>query len=269
MAQALHSPVSWTTHHMLAFNNGLNGNFVSRSTDAHTGSYALWLKGFINTAPNAKNDSFPAFCITTRSPDMVDLITPDLDKPSFSYTGRPMSFRGYAKTQMVKGDRLMGFAYLFSADSIVGSTVFIIDSTNGKYTRFEKDINWLPNYTGNCDKATIAFYITDTSGLKMISAESQAWIDNLEFGNFGVKTNVIQKPTSMSIYPNPAVNQTRVSLSGIERTNLLLMNTEGRIIRSFPATSNGGILSLGSLSAGMYLLTSPETGITRKIIIQP
>lgn len=262
-------PGAWTTHHMLAFNNGLNGNFVSRSTDAHTGSYALWLKGFINTAPNAKNDSFPAFCITTRSPDMVDLITPDLDKPSFSYPGRPMSFRGYAKTQMVKGDRLMGFVYLFNADSIVGSTVFIIDSTNGKYTRFEKDINWLPNYTGNCDKATIAFYITDTSGLKMISAESQAWIDNLEFGNFGVKTTVIQKPTSMSIYPNPAVNQTRVSLSGIERTNLLLMNTEGRIIRSFPATSNGGILSLGSLSAGMYLLTSPETGITRKIIIQP
>lgn len=262
-------PGDWTTHHILAFNAGFNGNFTSRSTESHTGSSSLWLKGFIYTEPNAKNDSLPAFAITTRSRNMVDLITPDLDKPSFSYAGRPQSFRGYTKTQMAKGDRLMGFVYLFNADTIVGSTIIIIDSTNGKYSRFEKDINWLPTYPGNCDKATIAFYITDTSGSKMVSPESQAWIDNLEFGNFGVKTTAIKKSSSLGICPNPAINQVRVKVSGVEKTNLFLMNAEGRIVRNFPGTFDGQVLSLGGLSAGIYLLASPETGITQKFIIQP
>ena len=262
-------PGAWTTHHMLAFNSGLNGNFVSRSTDAHTGSYALWLKGFIHTAPNAKNDSFPAFCITSRSLDMIDLITPDLNQPSFSYSGRPMSFRGYAKTQLIKGDRLMGFVNLFNADSIVASTVMIIDSTIGKYSLFENDINWLPGYTGNCDKATIAFYITDSTGLKMVSPESQAWIDNIEFGNFGVMTKTIEKQAFFSIYPNPAKDHTRISLNGKEQTSLYLINSEGKIVRSYNRVNNGESITLDGLSAGFYLMISPETAITQKLIIQP
>lgn len=262
-------PGDWTTHHMLAFNSGLNGSFDSRSTDAQTGSYALWLKGFINTAPNAKNDSFPAFCITTRSRNMIDQITPDEEQPSFSYSGRPQSFRGYAKTQMVKGDRLMVFVNLFNADSIVGSTIITIDSTNGKYSKFEKDIFWLPGYSGNCDKATIAFYITDSTGLKMVSPESQAWIDNIEFGNFGVKTQKAEALSHFTIFPNPAKDQTRISLSGKEKTTLYLINTEGKIVRSYSQVKNGESIALNGLAAGFYLLVSPETAITQKLIIQP
>jgi hypothetical protein len=254
---------------MVAFNSGLNGNFTSRSNAAHTGSNALWLKGLVYTTPNAKSDSFPAFCITTRSRNMVDLITPDLDKPSFNYPGRPQSFRGYAKTQLVKGDRLMGFVNLFNADSIVASTVFIIDSTNGKYSLFENDINWLPGYTGSCDKATIAFYITDSTGLTMVSPESQAWIDNIAFENFGIKTQDVEDQINFNTYPNPAKDYTRISISGSMLTNLYLMNLEGRIIRNFSNTKNGDTLSLAGLAGGMYLLTSPEIGITKKIIINP
>jgi hypothetical protein len=262
-------PGDWTTHHMVAFNSGLNGNFTSRSNAAHTGSNALWLKGLVYTAPNAKNDSFPAFCITTRSRNMIDLFTPDLNEPSFSYPGRPQSFRGYAKTQLVKGDRLMGFVNLFNADSIVASTVLTIDSTNGKYSLFENDINWLPGYTGNCDKATIAFYVTDSSGLTMVSPESQAWIDNIAFGNFGVNTKSTAGQSNFSVYPNPAKDYTRISISGSEHTNLYLMNMDGRIIRSFSPLNDGSIISLSGLAAGMYLLTTPEKGITKKIIINP
>jgi hypothetical protein len=262
-------PGDWTNHHMLAFNNGLNGNFDSRSNNAHTGSHALWLKGFINTAPNAKNDSFPAFCITTRSRNMIDLITPDADQPSFTYSGRPQSFRGYAKTDLVKGDRLMVFVNLFSSDSIVGSTIVAIDSTNGKYTLFEKDINWLPGYTGNCEKATIAIYITDSTGLKMVSPESQAWIDNVELGNFGVKTQKAEALSHFSIFPNPAKDHTRITITGKQQTSLYLMNTEGKILRHMSRMKNGDNVSLTGLSAGMYLLVSPETGITKKLILQP
>jgi hypothetical protein len=262
-------PGDWTTHHMVAFNSGLNGNFTTRSNSAHTGSNALWLKGLVYTTPNAKSDSFPAFCITTRSRSMVDLITPNLDKPSFSYPGRPQSFRGYAKTQLVKGDRLMGFVNLFNADSIVASTVFIIDSTNGKYSLFENDINWLPGYTGSCDKATIAFYITDSTGLSMVSPESQAWIDNIAFENFGVNTKNVEDQINFNTYPNPAKDYTRINISGSMYTNLYLINLEGRIIRNFSNTKNGDILSLTGLAGGMYLLTSPEIGITKKIIINP
>ena len=262
-------PGDWTTHHMVAFNSGLNGNFTSRSNSPHTGSYALWLKGLVYTAPNAKSDSFPAFCITTRSRNMIDLITPDLNEPSFSYSGRPQSFRGYAKTQLVKGDRLMGFVNLFNADSIVASTVLIIDSTNGKYSLFEKDINWLPGYTGNCDKATISFYVTDSTGLTMVSPESQAWIDNIEFGNFGVNTESIAKQSNFSIYPNPAKDFTRISIPGNVHTDFYLMNLEGKIIRRFSQIKDGGTIPLTGLAAGMYLLTTPEKGITKKIIINP
>lgn len=262
-------PGDWTTHHMLAFNAGINGAFNTRSIDAHTGSYALWLKGFVNTTPNAKNDSFPAFCITTRSRNMIDQITPDAEQPSFSYSGRPQSFRGYAKTDLVKGDRLMGFVNLFNADSIVGSTIITIDSTNGKYSKFEKDIVWLPGYTGNCDKATIAFYITDSTGLKMVSPESQAWIDNIEFGNFGVKTNTFQEQAIFSIFPNPAKDCTRVSLAEVKQTSLYVMNTEGRILKHINPLKNGDNVSLTGMSAGIYLLVSPETGTTQKLIINP
>ncbi|MBM3399231.1 MAG: T9SS type A sorting domain-containing protein [Bacteroidetes bacterium] len=103
----------------------------------------------------------------------------------------------------------------------------------------------------------------------MVSPESQVWIDNLEFGNFGVKTTANKKSSSLGICPNPAINQVRVKVSGVEKTNLFLMNAEGRIVRNFPGTFDGQVLSLGGLSAGIYLLASPETGITQKFIIQP
>jgi hypothetical protein len=262
-------PGDWTNHHMLAFNAGLNGSFISRSNDAHTGSYALWLKGFVHTEPNAKNDSFPAYSITTRSRNLSDLITPDLEQPSFSYSGRPQSFKGYVKTSLIKGDRLMAFVNLFNADTIVGSTVYILDSSISSYTLFEKDINWLPGYTGNCDKATIAFYITDSTGLKMVSPESQAWVDNIAFENFGVNTQTVDNTSNFSIYPNPAKQQTSIRLAGRQNISLYLLNTEGRILRHLKSLSDGDTISLSNLSAGIYFLISPETGITQKLIIQP
>jgi hypothetical protein len=163
----------------------------------------------------------------------------------------------------------MVFVNLFNADSIVGSTIITIDSTNGKYSKFEKDIFWLPGYSGNCDKATIAFYITDSTGLKMVSPESQAWIDNIEFGNFGVKTQKAEALSHFTIFPNPAKDQTRISLSGKEKTTLYLINTEGKIVRSYSQVKNGESIALNGLAAGFYLLVSPETAITQKLIIQP
>lgn len=163
----------------------------------------------------------------------------------------------------------MGFVNLFNADSIVGSAFFNVDSTNDKYSLFETNINWLPGYSGNCDKATIAFYITDSSGVTVISPESQAWIDNLEFGNFGVKTKSIEKQAFFSIYPNPAIDHTRISLNGKEQTSLYLINTEGKIVRSYNHVKNGELITLEGLSTGFYLMISPETAIPQKLIIQP
>jgi hypothetical protein len=47
------------------------------------------------------------------------------------------------------------------------------------------------------------------------------------------------------------------------------MSQDGRMLRNFPNTANGTILALGDISAGIYHLISPETGISKKIIILP
>ena len=266
---AVEYPGDWTTHHLLLFNEGLNSNYSSKSSDAQSGSFSLKLKGELVVSPNGKKDTFPAFAVTSRSREMMDLLSPDLETPSFALGSRPASIHAYVKSNLAKGDQLMVVVNLFNADSIVGSVIYLLDSSIGSYKHVSADLAWLPGYSGNADKATIGIYLTDKTGFSVLSINSEAFIDNIWFENFGVGTKPRAKQTDFSIYPNPASSSTRIQFNGTDKINLILMGQDGRMLRNFPNTANGSILALGDISAGIYHLISPETGISKKIIILP
>lgn len=266
---AVEYPGDWTTHHVLLFNEGLNSNYSSKSSDAQSGTFSLKLKGELVVSPNGQKDTFPAFAVTSRSREITELLNPDLEAPSFALSSRPASIHAYVKSNLAKGDQLMVFINLFHADSIVGSGVYLLDSSIGSYQHVSADIAWFPGYSGNADNATIGIYLTDSSGFKVQSLNSEAFIDNIWLENFGVGTKPGLKLTEFSVYPNPASAITRIHFNGPDKLNLILMGQNGRILRNFPNTGNDTSLNLGGISAGIYHLISPETGVSKKIIILP
>jgi hypothetical protein len=266
---AVEYPGDWTTHHVLLFNEGLNKNYSCRSNDAQSGTFSLKLKGELVVSPNGKKDTFPAFAVTSRSREMMDLVSPDIETPSFTLGSRPASIHAYVKSNLAKGDQLMVVVNLFHADSIVGSGIYLLDSSLGSYQHVSADLAWLPGYSGNADNATIGIYLTDKTGYSVLSLNSEAFIDNIWFENFGVGTKPSPKQTEFRIFPNPATETTRIQFNGPDKLNLFLMSQDGRMLRNFPNTANGTILALGGVSAGIYHLVSPETGVSKKIIILP
>jgi len=260
-------PVDWTTHQILYYNDGLKYLSSSRSNDARTGSSSLLLRGLVHKQPNGKSDTFPAFAVTTRSRDWQDMITPDNGSPSFTLNSRPASFHGYAKTNLF-GDKLLCFVNLFNADTIVGSTVIAIDSNSSQFKKFSQDITWLPGYSGNADKATIAFYLIDSTGIGM-NINSLALIDDIWFENFGVNTQLVKQNPYMQVFPNPCKDFIQIQHNSPHPVTIYLTSLTGNIVKVFKSTSNNSVLNLGNLSSGVYLLNSPDIAVNKKIIIQP
>lgn len=260
-------PVDWTTHQILYYNDGLQYASSSRSNDARTGSSSLVLRGLVHKQPNGKSDTFPAFAVTTRSRDWDDMLTPDNGSPSFSLNSRPASFHGYTKTNLF-GDKLLCFVNLFNSDTIVGSTVIVIDSNSSQFKKFSQDISWLPGYTGNADKATIAFYLLDSTGNGM-NTLSIAWIDDIWFENFGVNTQSVKQNPFMQVFPNPCKDFIQIQHNSPHPVTVYLTSLTGNIVKVFRQIPGNGILNVGDISTGIYILNSPDIAISKKIFIQP
>ncbi len=68
-----------------------------------------------------------------------------------------------------------------------------------------------------------------------------------------------QKHTTSNIFPNPAKDFINISISGLgEEVEVSLRDINGRFLKRYIVTANGGKISLEGLPAGIYFLSLPQ-----------
>ena len=58
----------------------------------------------------------------------------------------------------------------------------------------------------------------------------------------------------VKVWPNPAHDIVQVSMPGMNETQIRLIDTSGRILRSINSTTKQTSVEVGELDAGMYLI---------------
>jgi hypothetical protein len=72
----------------------------------------------------------------------------------------------------------------------------------------------------------------------------------------------------VSIYPNPAGDETNIVIDGVSNYEVQLVNTSGVVVKTF--NDNATNLKLNNISSGLYILVikSDNNSIFKKVIIK-
>jgi hypothetical protein len=72
----------------------------------------------------------------------------------------------------------------------------------------------------------------------------------------------------LKAWPIPAPREFSVSITGIEKDNLLIFSSNGRLVKTLPVT-DGAVLKINGLIPGTYLLRlQQQPDLVHKIIVQ-
>ncbi|MBU2019165.1 MAG: T9SS type A sorting domain-containing protein [Bacteroidetes bacterium] len=215
-----------------------NGEFVTRTTDKQSGTYAARLEtisvGQFGDIPgvisNAFNDQFD---ITNGQP----------------YTGQPDSLTGFYKYSPTMGD--VGFVYVAFTKN--GNTVaegeFEMIASQTTYKRFGMKFQ----FTDVPDSMAIIIYSGDMDG-------SVLHVDNFNFkgGNVGIAEN--EKLVSL-VYPNPASEEVMITLNA-RPESIQIFDVSGQIVKTINTSSVLTSVNISDLASGTYLVNViSKTGV--------
>ncbi len=228
---------------------------VIKSTDAHSGSYALQCKLDTFTNPSTSVlDTITATAYTgaqTMGPPV-----PGSNIGGYAFTSRPDSLTGYYKYQKAPNDSFRISVLLCKKNTVTGgrdtiaSALFTSGTAISTYTRFSMPLQYVRALT------------PDTAVIQVLTANPQApkhlgtsiWVDDLAFVTnppAGVDnlTEVITKPL---IYPNPFCDVLAVTPgSNAAILSMVLSNSVGSII----AHTKDKTLNTSDLPCGVYFVT--------------
>ncbi len=237
-------PASWGT---LSFSIPLLGDFASasKSTDSHTGDFALALESIniplINLAIPGAAATGTLNQLTFQS------------SGGFPFTLRPNAIKGYYKYQPVGADTASVEAILtrWNTDlgkrDTVGYGKKIFRDAIGSYKLFSVPL--VLDATASPDTARITVYSSSQSNP---TAGSKLFLDDLEF--FTTTAGIEEQAASaISVYPNPAANLLHVvgdeltTLHSIRITNLL-----GQCVLKTTANTGDCVCDIHRLPDGLY-----------------
>lgn len=133
----------------------------------------------------------------------------------------------------------------------------LVQSGNTLYSSFATGNQWynasgpIAGATGNSytPAASGTYYVIRNNTLGCISPASNSIVVNITSLN-----NLSAGKQSLQVYPNPAKEEIWVKIpSGNKEKNLLIINSQGQIIRSRPVRGSGTLMiETGRLPAGLY-----------------
>lgn len=229
-----------------------------RTTDAHSGNYALVLSDWYGTREDYASlgeGSLPSIntCLGCGAP--IDF--------------RPLLLKGYYKFALLGGvpsDSVTGGieVYMTRYDSIllkrdtIGEGAIVLPSTPSDYSMFEMPIDY-----------SAQDLTPDTIFLKVsLAAASSAqgigcgncmyfYIDGLELLENATSTGATQTRNNLNISPNPAKENILVVNNSPNSQHLKLYNMNGNLIDQFSIFPNQNHLyNLSELNPGFYFLSS-------------
>ena len=222
---------------------------AGKTTDAHTGTYALKLK----IKPSSS--------------------VPDISAGfTFPIANAPTYFSYWAKVHLNGSDKFFINADIynkttsFNPASIPYSEEYTYPSQNtNTWTLFTYTLQG--NFTSPSDSVNLRF--TFTTG---VDTASYVIIDDLAFSNTPLGINTLNNELlEVSIFPNPANSVLNIELLVFnnETTTIEMANALGQIVLSETLHTKNSTLKTNNLISGIYFLTLTNKGktVTRKIII--
>jgi hypothetical protein len=73
----------------------------------------------------------------------------------------------------------------------------------------------------------------------------------------------------MQVFPNPCKDFIQIQHNSPHPVTVYLTSLTGNIVKVFRQIPGNGILNIGDISTGIYILNSPDIAISKKIFIQP
>ena len=229
------------------------GPSIIKSTNAHSGSFAIQLQTAVFTNPNTGGtDTIPGNAFTG-SPGMGPGAP---GTPGFAFTNRPDSLTGWYTFSPVGNDMNEVRVTLSRWDAItlqreeIANTVFSCNPSD-IYSRFSFPIQ----YNSNSTPDTAAIEIrSSNSPMEAVILGSIFLVDDLEFASADqTGFSIVESSSSLKFFPNPA-NEI-LSISNKTNAQVNIENALGQVIETIQLSANSQqIVSLSNYPNGIYFI---------------
>lgn len=246
---------------------------VTRTEEAHTGSYAVRLETrslAITTAPAAMSLGYIV---------ELDLLDRDM-RGGLPSSEAPESFEGYYKFSPEGNDYGFIGCVLFKFDPSTGlqdtvaRAIFKPTDEVQNYTHFKVDMEYLPGMEG-VQHDTMNVIVSSSFKFGDPQAGTVLYVDDLKVNYEGTNSLTQHTADAISVYPNPLSKEGTIFVNLPQLDNQVEFNlvdiTGKKIVLRIEHTTNGVALKpKKALRSGAYILCirENETVINRKIIVQ-
>lgn len=241
------------------------GPSIIKSTNAHSGSFAIQLQTAVLTNPNTGGtDTIPGNAFTG-TPGMGPG-TPGI--PGFAFTNRPDSLTGWYTFSPVGNDvnEIRVTLSRWDATTLqreeIANTVFSCNP-NDIYTRFSFPIQY--NSINTPDTAAIEIR-SSNSPMEAVIIGSILVVDDLEFTSADqTGFSIVESSSSLKFFPNPANEILNISVKN--NGQIKIINALGQTIESIQLNANSIIsISTSKYSNGIYFICN-EGNFSSKFIV--
>lgn len=246
-------PQNWITSQLTYYSNKKDNQVITLSSKFFDGSKnVLELKAQPLSVNNEK-DTIAAWALT----NSLQNPNPSIDKPTFSFTGKPGAMEINWTGFLSNDDRFTATVNFFRGDTIIGSGTFSKSASNynhsGAIPTIE-NIEWLPNYNEMPEYASAKLWLTDSSFSKQSTTSSFVRISKITFLPYGLNINKKQNRNQvLSIHPIPAVDRVFINSTEIVKRFQLVNSIGNTVWEGIPLDDNS-IRIPESLPAGNYWL---------------
>lgn len=241
------------------------GPSISKSTNAHSGSFALQLQTAVFTNPNNGETDTISGNAFTGTPGMGPGMP---GTPGFAFTNRPDSLTGWYTYSTSGNDANEVRVILSRWDTTtlqreeIANTVFSCNPSE-LYSRFSFPIQY--NNSNTPDTASIEIR-SSNSPIETPILGSILLVDDLEFTSADqTGFSHISTSPSFRIFPNPANDF--LNISGKNNEIIKIINVVGQTLQSIQLNANSNIsISTSNYSNGIYFLVN-EGNFSSKFIV--
>lgn len=229
------------------------GPSISKSTNAHSGSFALQLETAVFTNPNNGITDTISGNAFTGTPGMG----PGLPgTPGFAFTGRPDSLMGWYTYSTVGNDANEVRVILSRWDTLtlqreeIANTVFSCNPSE-LYSRFSFPIQY--NSSNTPDTASIEIR-SSNSPMEAPILGSILLVDDLEFTSADqTGFSIVESSSSLQFYPNPANDF--LNITNKTNAQVKIKNALGQVIETIELFAySQQTISLSNYSNGIYFI---------------
>jgi hypothetical protein len=244
-----------------------------KTTDAHTGTYALRVISDTATIPPPLGTN-----VLDTVMGMVILGNLDLNHPGIPYTDKPISISAYVKGTVKPNGVMYMMAQLSRWNTvshqrdIVGQAIYAMNASIASYTKVTVPITYTFSYTPD---TLVLQILTGNGGSNgFIMPGNELFIDDISFSGL-VGINEKSNDISINIFPNPCHGFFNIQ-SNIINSKIEIMNMLGEKVYSaplFPMTlgKDNAAIDLSKQPKGVYfyrVMGEKEILKTGKIIIE-